>query len=186
MKWVKRIAIVLAALIILPAVTLMIMGHRANAGTSHLALEINAAPDQVWTWLDDGDKLKQWISWMVEVKYPNPEKARAVGGKRVWMMRDENNGGAMMQLAGTFTEYAPPSLMTFQMADSEGLFTGETSYRLIDLGGGRTRMEVTMHAHYNQWFANLMEPLITPAAEKKLKMDAQRLKSLAEAQAAVH
>jgi uncharacterized protein YndB with AHSA1/START domain len=186
MKWVKWIAIVLAALIVLPAITLMIMGHRANAGTSHVALEINAAPDQVWTWLDDGDKLKQWISWMVDVKYPNPEKARAVGGKRVWTMRDENNGGAMMQLAGTFTEYTPPSLMTFQMADSEGLFNGETSYRLTDLGGGRTRMEVTMHAHYNQWFANLMEPVITPAAEKKLGMDVQSLKRLAEAQAAVH
>lgn len=186
MKWVKWIAIVLAALIVLPAITLMIMGHRANAGTSHLAIEINAAPDQVWTWLDDGDKLKQWISWMVDVKYPDPQNAHVVGGKRVWVMRDENNGGETMQIAGTFTEYAPPLLMTFQMADGTGMFNGEATYRLVDLGSGRTRMEVRMHAHYNQWFANLMEPLITPAAEKKLVMDAKHLKSLAEAQAAVH
>jgi uncharacterized protein YndB with AHSA1/START domain len=185
MKWVKRIAIVLAVLLIVPTVTLLVLDHRANAGVALAAVEINAPPDQVWTWLDDGDKLKQWVSWMVDVKYPDPQKAHGLGAKRVLVMKDENNGGMLMQIAETYTEYAPPSRMTAQVADTDGLFHEEASYRLVDLGGGRTRVEARSRAHYMEWFANLLEPLITPQAEKKMAMDMARLKRLVEAKAEV-
>jgi uncharacterized protein YndB with AHSA1/START domain len=185
MKWVKRIAIVLAVLLIVPMAVLLVLGHRANAGLAQASVEINASPDQVWTWLDDGDRLKQWVSWMVEVKYPDPQKMSGLGGKRIWTLKDENNGGMLMQIAGTFSEYAPPSRMTVQVADSDGMFNGEESYRLVDLGGGRTRMEIRSRAHYTEWFANLMEPLITPEAEKKLVMDLNHLKKLLEMKAEV-
>jgi uncharacterized protein YndB with AHSA1/START domain len=183
MKWVKRIAIVLAVLLTVPAVTLLVLGHRKNAGLAQASVEINATPDQLWTWLDDGDKLKQWVSWMVDVKYLDPQKPHELGAKRIWMMKDENNGGMLMQIAGTFSEYTPPSRLTVQIADSEGMFNGEESYRLVDLGNGRTRMEVYSRAHYTEWFANLLEPVITPAAEKKLVMDVAHLKRLVEAKA---
>jgi uncharacterized protein YndB with AHSA1/START domain len=185
MKWVKRIAIVLAVLLIVPAVTLLVLGHRANAGVAQASVEINAPPDQVWTWLDDGDKLKQWVSWMVDVKYPDPQNAHGLGAKRIWTMKDENNGGMLMQIAATFTEYTPPTRMTLRIADTEGFFDGEASYRLVDLGGGRTRVEARDHAHYTEWFANLMEPVITPQAAKKMAMDVAHLKRLVEAKAEV-
>jgi len=185
MKWVKRIAIVLAVLLIVPMAVLLVLGHRSNAGIAQASIEINASPDQVWTWLDDGDKLKQWISWMVDVKYPDPQKAHGVGSKRIWTMKDENNGGTLMEIATTCTEYAPPLRMTVTASDSEGFFNGEESYRLVDLGGGRTRLEARSQAHYTQWFAGLMEPLITPQAEKKMVMDAAHLKRLVEARAEV-
>jgi uncharacterized protein YndB with AHSA1/START domain len=185
MKWVKRIAIVLAVLLIVPTVTLLVLDHRANAGVAVAAVEINAPPEQVWTWLDDGDKLKQWISWMVDVKYPDPQKTHGLGAKRVLVMKDENNGGMLMQIAETYTEYAPPSRLTAQVADTEGLFHEEASYRLVDLGSGRTRVEARSHAQYMQWFSNLLEPLITPQAEKKMAMDMARLKSMVEAKAEV-
>jgi uncharacterized protein YndB with AHSA1/START domain len=183
MKWVKWIAIVLAVLLIVPTVTLLVLGHRASAGVAQVQVDINASPDQVWTWLDDGDKLKQWVSWMVDVKYPDPQKAHGVGAKRVLLMKDENNGGMPMQIAETYTEYAPPLRMTAQVADTEGLFTDEASFRLVDLGSGRTRVEARDHAHYLEWFANLMEPVITPQAEKKMRMDMAHLKRLVEAKA---
>jgi uncharacterized protein YndB with AHSA1/START domain len=148
-------------------------------------VEINASPDQLWQWLDQDDKLKQWVSWMVDAKHADPQKAHGVGSKRIWTMKDENNGGALMQIAGTYSEYAPPSRMTLEIADGDGMFDGDTSYRLVDLGGGRTRMDVRLRAHYKEWFANLMEPLITPQAEKKLVMDVGHLKRLVEAKAEV-
>jgi len=185
MKWVKRIAIVLAVLLIVPAVTLLVLGHRSNAGIAQASVEINASPDQLWTWLDDGDKLKQWVSWMVDVKYPDPQKTHGLGAERVWTMKDENNGGMLMQIAATYTEYAPPSRMTVRIADTEGMFNGEASYSLVDLGNGRTRLEARERAHYTEWFANLMEPLITPQAEKKMAMDVARLKRLVETKAEV-
>jgi uncharacterized protein YndB with AHSA1/START domain len=184
MKWVKRIAIVLAVLLIVPMATLLVLGHRKNAGLSQTSVEISAAPDQVWAWLDDNGRLKQWVSWMVDARDSDPGEPHGIGTKRIWTMKDENNGGAEMEIAGTYSEYAPPSRMTLQIADKDGMFNGETSYRLVDLGGGRTRMEVRLRAHYTEWFANLMEPVITPAAEKKLAMDVGRLKRLVEARAA--
>jgi uncharacterized protein YndB with AHSA1/START domain len=183
MKWVKRIAIVFAVLLIVPAVALLIMGHRKNAGVAQVAAEINAPPDQVWTWIDDGDKLKQWVSWMVDVKYQDPQKTNGVGASRVLVLKDANNGGALMQIVSRYSEYAPPNRMTVEVGDTEGLFTGAETYRLTDLGNGRTRLEVRGHFHYSQWFANFMEPLITPQAEKKMAMDMAHLKALAEAQA---
>ena len=184
-KWVIRIAIVFAVLLIVPAATLLVLGHRANAGLSRTSVEINASPGQVWTWLDDADKLKQWVSWIVDSKYVDPQQPHRVGSKRVWTMKDENNGGMLMEIDGTYSEYLPPSRMTLQIADTQGLFRGDTSYHLVDLGGGRTRIEVRMRAHYTEWFANLMEPLITPQAEKKLAMDVGTLKKLIEEKADV-
>jgi len=183
MKWVKRIAIVLAVLLIVPIATLLVLGQRKGAGLAQTSVEINAAPDQVWAWLDDNGKLKQWISWMVDAKDADPAKPHGIGSKRIWTMKDENNGGMLMEIAGTYSEYAPPSRLTLQIADKEGMFHGESSYRLVDLGGGRTRVEVKLRAHYTEWFANLMEPVITPAAEKKLAMDVGHLKRLVEAKA---
>ena len=79
---------------------------------------------------------------------------------------DENNGRALMEIQSTCSEYAPPSLLTVQLSVS-GMFEGRQSYRLTDLGNSRTRMEVDTTYTFGQWFAALMEPLITPAAEKK-------------------
>jgi uncharacterized protein YndB with AHSA1/START domain len=185
MKWVKRIAIVLAVLLIVPTVVLLAMGHRTNAGLAQTSIEINASPEQLWAWLDDGDKLKQWVSWLVDVKYPDPQKTHGLGASHIWILKDENNGGMLMQIVGKCTEYAPPARLTVQLADTDGVFNGEESYQLVDLGNGRTRVEVRSRAHYMEWFAGLMEPLITPAAEKKLVMDFNHLKQLAEAKAEV-
>ena len=184
-KWVIRIAIVLAVLLIVPAATLLVLGHRANAGVMRASVEINAPPDLVWTWLDDSDKLKQWVSWVVDSKYVDPQRPHGVGSKRIWMMKDENSGGTLMEIDGTYSEYAPPSRMTLQIADTQGMFQGDSSYHLVDLGRGRTRIDVLERARYTEWFASLMEPLITPQAEKKLVMDVGTLKKLIEEKAEV-
>jgi len=142
MKWMKRIAMVLAVLLIVPMAALLILGHRANAGRVMAAAEIDAPPDQLWTWIDDGDKLQRWVSWLVEVKYPDPGKAHGAGASRILVMRDENNGGMLIQIIGKCSEYAPPSRVTLQLADTEGMFHGEETYQLMDLGNGRTRVEI--------------------------------------------
>jgi hypothetical protein len=185
MKWLKRIAILLAVLIFVPLIVLLAMGHRASAGRGNTAIEINASPEHLSAWIDDSDKLKQWVSWLVEVKYPDPQKTHGAGAKRVLVMKDENNGGMLINIAGTCSEYAPPSRMTIHLSDAEGIFDGDETYQLVDLGGGRTRMEIHGRFHYSQRFANLMEPLITPQAEKKMAMDVAHLKILVESQAVV-
>src|ERR1035438_5062098 len=101
MKVLKWIGIVLASLIVLPIVTLSIMGQRSGAGRIQTATEIQASPEQLWSWLEDGQKLKQWVSWTVEVQPWDPPQP-GVGAKRIWKMRDENNGGGAIDIQGTF------------------------------------------------------------------------------------
>jgi len=53
-------------------VTLLILGQRKDAGHMHGSIEIAASPQQLFPWLVEGDKLKQWVSWLVEVRVPDP------------------------------------------------------------------------------------------------------------------
>jgi uncharacterized protein YndB with AHSA1/START domain len=184
MKWLKWIGIVLAALLILPVVTLLILGMRKDAGHLHGSYEIATSPQQLWPWLEDGDKLKQWVSWLVEVRVPDPS-LHGVGASHVWVMRDENNGGKFMQIVAKNREYAPPSRLALQLSSPDGQFTEENLYELVDLGNGKTRLDVDARYHFLNWFANLMEPVITPAVKKKMTADLARLKSILENKAEV-
>jgi hypothetical protein len=94
-------------------------------------------------------------------------------------MRDENNGGTPMEIQGVFTKYQPPTEMGLAMS-TPGAFEGNQTYRLTDLGNGRTRFEVIGQFRYELWLAQLFEPLITPAAQKKMDGDVAKLKSLVE------
>jgi len=183
MKWLKWIGIVLAVLLILPLVTLLILGQRKDAGHLHGSIEIAASPQQLFPWLVEGDKLKQWVSWLVEVRVPDPT-VHGVGASSVWVMKDENNGGALMQIVAKNREYAPPSHLVLQIS-VPGEFTGENVYELVDLGNGRTRLEMDSRYRISNWFANLMEPVVTPAARKKMVADEERLKSIVENKAEV-
>jgi hypothetical protein len=100
------------------------------------------------------------------------------------MMKDENNGGQLMEIAGTFSQYEPPSKMTVQLS-APGGFDGTQAYRLTDLGNGRTRLEIDLDFHFTSALARLMEPLITPQAEKKMVSDLDHLKSLVGQKAAI-
>jgi uncharacterized protein YndB with AHSA1/START domain len=177
-KWVLRIIAILVALPLLGAVVLLAMGQRSSAGHSYAATEIQAPPERIWPWLEEPGKLKQWVSWLVEVREASGGSP-GVGAQRVWVMRDENNGGALMEIPFTWTEYAPPTRMTVR-ANMAGLFEGSDVYRLTDLGNGKTRVESDGQYRYQMWIARLMEPLITPQAEKKMRDDLSRLKDAVE------
>ena len=181
MKWLKWIGIILAVLLILPVLTLLVLGQRKDAGHVHHSIEIAASPQQIWPWLEEGDKLKQWVSWLVEVRVPDPS-IHGVGASHIWVMKDENNGGMLMQIVAKNREYAPPSHLTLQVS-SPPQFTGENNYDLLDMGNGTTRLEVDSRYHFSNWFANFMEPVITPAVKKKMVADEERLKSMVESKA---
>lgn len=179
MKWILWIGGGLIGLLALGCAVLMVMGHRANAGRTSATADISASPAQVWQCIDQPDKLKQWISWLVEVRTPNGSLAPGAGAKRVFVMKDQNNGGMPMEIDGVYMKYQPPTEMQIAMS-TPGAFEGTETYKLTDLGNGRTHIEVIGQYHYTVWMAQLFEPLITPAAQKKVDDDVARLKALAE------
>ncbi|HUA62910.1 MAG TPA: SRPBCC family protein [Verrucomicrobiae bacterium] len=183
MKWVKRIVMVVAALLILPVLTLLLLGLRSGAGHVRSSVDVQASPGQLWTWIDDGEYVKRWVSWTVEMKPWNP--SAGVGATRSAVMRDENNGGAQMVIDGTCTEYTPPKMLAVKLS-VPNVFDGLQTYHLTDLGNGRTRLVIEMSYHFDSALARLMEPLITPSARKKMDGDLARLKSLVEGRAELH
>jgi uncharacterized protein YndB with AHSA1/START domain len=177
MKWIKWIFIIPAGLLALAVLTLLVLSNLPGAGKLHASIEIAAPRQKVWPWIDEGDKLKQWVSWLVDVRQELP---RTPGSTQTWVMKDENNGGAMMSLAGRCTEYVPPSRLTIAINAPEYGFDGGQSYVLNDLGNGKTRLDIDGKYHFSQWFANLMTPLVMLSAKSKLERDIAQLKVMAE------
>jgi uncharacterized protein YndB with AHSA1/START domain len=179
MKWVLPLAAGLLAALTVAAITLVALGHRANAGRTLTAVEIAAPPQQVWRWIEEPDKLKQWISWVVEIRTQPGSPAFGEGAKRVIVMRDPNEGGALMSIDGVCLKSRPPAYEELSLT-TPGAFVGAETYRLTALDNGHTRLEVAGQFRYTMWMAQLMEPLITPAAQKKMDGDLAHLKTLVE------
>jgi hypothetical protein len=177
MKWVLRIVGGFLLVLVLGVAALAVVSHRAGAGRMHTSAELIGSPEQIWPWLNEGEKLKQWVSWLVEVR--GWDNGGAVGAKRVWVMKDENNGGMLMEINGVCSAYSRPTLLTVQLSVADA-FDGEQSYRLTDLGNGRTRIEVNSQYRFGSSLARLMEPLITKAARKKMVGDLAHLQALVE------
>jgi carbon monoxide dehydrogenase subunit G len=175
MKWLKIIGIMAAVIIGGSVAIVFLLGRLPNAGRIQTSTEINAPREKVWAFLDNEQNMKQWVSWLVDVKQAGPRGPNAV---LTLTMRDENNGGQVMTFNSRCIEYVPGTKMTEKMESTE--FDGTQSYLLTDLGNGRTRLDIDGNFHFPNWFANFMTPLIMPAAKSKMVGDLEHLKSIVE------
>ncbi len=178
MAWLLRVGGLLAAVLLVAAAGLWAMGTRADAGRLETAVVIHAPPDRVWPWLIDPEKLKRWVDWLVDVNL-DIGAPQGVGAISVWQMRDEDNAGQLIQVQNTCVEYTPPRHLVVELL-APGSFVGQRSYTLTPLGSGSSRLEIEAQYRYIPWFARLIEPLVTPLAQKKLTGDGMRLKGLVE------
>jgi uncharacterized protein YndB with AHSA1/START domain len=172
MKWVIRILAGLVGLLLVGAMILLALGQRHDAGVVRGSVEIARSPEAVWPWLTDPAKLRTWVGWVVEIRNVSTND-------EIWVMEDRNNGNARMEIHASTMALDPPRRIVEHLSVPQS-FQGNQEYRLTNLGGGRTRLEVEGHWHYDQWLFSLMEPLVTPEARKKLVEDLERLKSLIE------
>src|SRR3954447_19455094 len=172
MKWIVRSLAALGAILIVCVAVLVVLGTLPGAGSFHSTKEIAKSPDRVWVYLTEADKVKKWVSWLVEVREPSPTE-------HVWVMEDQNNGGKKMTIDAKIVESTPPKIRKVHTSVPE-TFSGDQSYELIDLGGNRTRLEIHGVYKFSNWFANLMQPLVMRSVEKKMQKDLAQLKLLVE------
>lgn len=170
LKWMGSIVGGLFALTILG---LLAFGLRPSAGHVEGSIEIARSPQRIWPWMTEPGPQKEWISWLKEVRMHSDTRA-------TWVMEDRNNNNALMEIEGEITESRPPNYSKAKLW-STGSFTGISEYKLEDIGGGRTRVTQSGDYRYEHWLARLLEPVITPAAEKKLRADLEQLKRKVEA-----
>src|SRR4051794_15818997 len=99
MKWIKIVLGALLALILLATASLAIAGMRPDANRMIAGIVIRQKPAAIWPWLYRPEKVKQWVSWLVEVREEGPGELKP-GGKAVWVMEDRNNNNQRMQITG--------------------------------------------------------------------------------------
>ncbi len=177
MTWVIRIVAGLCAILSCAVVVLLFLGSRPGASDIKTSIEIARPPADIWPYIREGDKLKSWISWLVDVRNESPTPD-AVGAKFVWVMEDRNNNNEKMEIHSEVTAIQPPNVLSVKMGGS-GAFTGIATYRLTPIPLG-TRLELESHYEFTMWFARLMSPIIMPAARKKMNGDLARLKANTE------
>lgn len=178
MKIVRYVLLTIAGLIALAVITLLFLGSRPGADRMTGTVDIARPPRVVFAFVDEPDKLKSWISWLVEVRDETPGQ-HGVGSRHVLVMEDRNNGNMRMNIAGEVLAYERDKSERLRLS-SPGMFSGETVYALTDLGNGQTRLRQESRYRFENWFARLMAPVIFPAARKKMGEDLQRLKAAVE------
>jgi carbon monoxide dehydrogenase subunit G len=180
MKWLLLIGGGLVALIILALIILKLLGLRSDAGRVHHAVEINRAPAQVFRWINEPERLKQWISWLVEIRPVPGAPAAGVGAKEIFVMNDPNMK-QKIEMESEVTAHEPDRKVSVKIQAAMG-FTGTADYLLTPIGEGKTRLEYDSRFEYHHWMAALFEPLVTPQAKAKLEGDMATLKRLVEAE----
>ena len=178
MKWFLRIATLLGGLVAVAVVVLLALGQREDANRLRASIDIAKPPSAVWPYLFQEDKLKQWVTWLVEAK---PSEEPSVGRHGKWVMRDENNGGQLMTIDSVVTTAEPAKRLEVDLS-VPGMFSGKGRYTLTELPNGGTRLETNQQYDIDNWFARLMMPVISRAAGKKAASDLARLKQAAEKQ----
>jgi uncharacterized protein YndB with AHSA1/START domain len=178
MRWFLYAVGGLVGLILLGVLALALLGLRPGAGAVTSQIEIERPPQEIWPWLTEGEKIKRWVSWLVEVHDLTPG-VEGVGARTRWVLIDPNLNDQRVEILGERTVWEPPLVSTMRLESPE-MFTGTATYRLVDLGEAGARLEYESEFRMSHWAARLFEPLVTPQARKKAEDDMAKLKELAE------
>jgi uncharacterized protein YndB with AHSA1/START domain len=177
MKWLLYAGMGLVAVGVVAVVVLLALGRGESRLVAHV--EVERSPEEVFLWVTDPPRVKQWVGWLKEIRPLTPEQGH-VGARQIWVMEDRNNNNQLMEITTEYVAYAAPSALTARVSADEG-FTGTVEYALERLGPARTRLHYTGSYQFHHWLATLLEPVITRSAQQKLEEDLARLKQQAEA-----
>lgn len=175
MGWAKQVVLAFMTIVLILAAGLWTAARRSGAGRNQIVVEINKPPLDVFLWLLEPEKLKQWVAGLTQVTQLTPG-AVTVGTKSRDVLQI---GSETTVLNIEITALEPGRLLTARV-DAE-LFTNVVRYELSD-ENGKTRLAYSAITNYKNGFAALLEPIITASAQKKLAEDTSKLKALVQSQ----
>jgi uncharacterized protein YndB with AHSA1/START domain len=141
------------------------------------SIEINAPPARVFPWINDGERLKQWIPNLVENEQLEVS-AGTVGStfRQVYLER-----GRRMEMHGKVTRFEQNRRLTAEIGGD--LFDLLVDYRLEDIGGC-TRLTqdstITFKNAVMRLVTKLMGPFMRKATAQQAEAGFGKLKRLAE------
>lgn len=179
MKWILIVLGTLVGLLVVCAAVLLAVGAGKDSNRMTSSLVIHQKPETVWPWLYKPDKVKQWVTWLIDIREEG-EGEPVVGGKAVWTLEDRNNGNMRMEITGTVKAVEPRRYLEVDLDSPEG-FRGHASYTLTALADGGTRLDSDTRYEFPGAFARFMTPLVMWQAKKKFLSDQDHLRTLVEA-----
>jgi uncharacterized protein YndB with AHSA1/START domain len=177
MKWVLRIVAGIAGLIVLAVLALFLAGFRKGHGWCSASVEIAQPPDRVWTYLTDDQLVMKWVSGLHVVKHLNDTSGV---GARMYMVERYKDQDTPMEME--VTGFEPNRAIRFNLhsvGDPSNGFEESGGYLLEPTSTG-TKLTLSATSIYHGFVVRLLEPLITPEAQKKVTEDLNRLAALAE------
>ncbi len=180
MRWVKYLLLSIVAAIGLGVIVLLFLGGARGQSRLVASIDIAQPVGRVFAWVSEPEKIKSWVSWMVDVRDLTPGRT-GPGARQVWVMEDRNNGNQRMDIESEVVRYEPGRLLESRLNSPEG-FTGEVRYELEPVDAHRTRLTYRANYQFEHWLARLLEPIISRSAQQKLEDDLARLKQQAEAE----
>jgi len=139
-------------------------------------LVIDRSPEALWPWLDDPERMKQWMKGLIEVRATSPGP-RGAGSTAIVVIRE---GRRDVEYEETFLEYRPGRRLKLRMLGGRlKTMAIEVDYELHDLGG-KTRLAYELACDLQGPMLKLMSPLFGFFARMQLRRFFRRLKELAE------
>lgn len=112
-------------------------------------VEIDAAPHEVWSVLVDFPSHARWNPFFARIE------GEPVVGSTLTIKARKDDGTEGMGFAPTVIEAKPARLLRWKgKLVIKGIFDGEHIFELIELGGGRTRLE------HSENFSGILIPLM--------------------------
>jgi carbon monoxide dehydrogenase subunit G len=174
LRLLKSIGLTAVGAVVLVAMVLFLLGRRPGAGSNEAEVEIARPVSQVFPWLIEPEKLTQWIEGLVESTPLTADGVRIGARSREVIME----GGQRYEMESEITGFEPNRHLRVKVTSTG--FDVDGRYDLLEQNGN-TRLNYVGVAYYKMWFARLMEPVVTPAAQKHLEKNLAKLKRLVEA-----
>jgi uncharacterized protein YndB with AHSA1/START domain len=183
MKWLKISIASLLGLILLTTAAMAIANMGADSNRIVSSMVFQAKPAAIWPWLYEPDKVKQWVSWLVEIRESGSGEP-VPGGQAVWVMEDRNNNNMRMEITGTVQSVERYHRIAVALNAPEG-FHGTSVYTLTEQTDGSTLLQSDSRYTFENGFARFMTPVVCWQAKKKMVSDLDHLRALLEAPPAV-
>jgi carbon monoxide dehydrogenase subunit G len=146
-----------------------------------MSTEIDCTPRELWLWLDDPERRKQWMNGVSAVRNTSRGPRRR-GSTSVCVIQE---GRTKVEYTETVLEHDPERRTKLRMEAGRGReLVVEVDFKLANLGR-RTRLDLELEYATTSFVFTWLGPLIRMLARVQMRALVKRLKDLAEGKARV-
>lgn len=168
----RRILAVTGAVTLLLAVAIAFIAGGSSMIRQEKVVRVAAAPEQVFPWLTEPERLTRWLGGLVESKPLTPDGLRVGARSREVVVE----GGRRMEMESVVTRYEPNRALAVRI--EAGPFASEIDYELTP-SGGATQLRYRA-AHRMKGLMRLLAPFMAGPIRDKGERDLESLRKAVE------